>query len=293
MMPKKQFESWMRNQIYMNTDGGACKRLVLRHVTGASRIGNSVLNIEVPTTLEGEEGLSDVWIEETCKQIEDTAQGDADGAGGQNNYQVQSYHGESDKPSARFSLKMHGAVDLDNDDVSSEPANKTGLIAQTMRHLEAVMRTTTIVQANALSTMQRTQARQEQMIEKLIDEKFQNITVVESLLSQKNERDMAQAHAVQKMEMQEKVVDKLMLMAPLALNSFMAKKNNGQKLLPEEASQTEIQIASLADTMTMDQVEKLTGVLTPEQMMTIVNLFQTAKQNQETRLLQKKDGNLK
>jgi hypothetical protein len=144
-MPKKQFEAWFRSQLYnVDTEIGRCRKFVLRHANSASRTGNIIITIDVPNVPEDETGIvADGWIEEVTKSIADMAQGDADGRGGRNNYAVQSYHGESTEPSARFALRMDGEGDLEDDNFSSEPATKSGLIGQTMRHLEAVMRSAT------------------------------------------------------------------------------------------------------------------------------------------------------
>lgn len=288
MMPKKQFESWFRSQIYLVTDEGRCKKFVLRHVTSASRMGQAVLTIDVPSEVAGEEGIEDAWISESCRSIEDTAQGDADGAGGMNNYIVQSFHGEKpEKATARFTLKFHGGSDVETDEVSSEPPNKTGLLSQLMRHNEAIMRTATIVQGNALSTMQRTQARQESIIEGLLKEKFENFELIEKLLSQKDEREMAKAKAIQDMEMRDKLVDKVSLLAPMVINKFMSSGKPGeQKLLPEATTPVEQQLSSLADSIDENQLMQMQKIFSPEQLMTFVDVFSTIKKKQNT-LLQK------
>lgn len=281
MIPEKQFEHWIRKQVFIIADDGKCTKLVMRHVTSASRTGQIVLSVEVP------EDVDDGWVTTTKEELINIAQADSEGIGGTQGYIILSYHGESATPSARFTIKMHSTADVDGDDISTEPPNQKGLLGQTMRHLEAVMRTSAMMQASTLSATQRMMGQQEMIIEKLIKEKFDNIDVVETLLSQKSDREIEQAKAAHALEMQDKIVDTVQLLLPVALNKL---KGNGQKMLPEKASGIDQQIAAIADTITTDQLTKMQQVFEPAQLMAILDLFSQAKQKKENLVDDKTDN---
>jgi hypothetical protein len=277
MVPKKQFEAWMRHQIFVDTDGGPCTKFVVKHVTGASKVGNIVMSLDVP---QGE-WSSDDWIRDNILMIEQTTSSDAMGSGGTQSYIVQSFHGESkDKSSGRFMLKMQGDPDADDDEVSTEPATGKGLLAQMMRHTEAMMRTSSLSQATIMNAMQRTLAQQSQTIEKLVDEKFNNIATVETLLSQKNERDIETMKAQKSFEMKEKAFDTLRLVAPTIMNKLITSGNPKNVASAQAVSSRDMQLASLADTISEEQLMKLQTVFTTDQLLLFVDVFTQIKQQQ-------------
>ncbi len=275
-IPKKQFEVWLRKQLYILTDRGLCTKVVLRRSTASSRMGQEVLATDVP---EGAD-VDDNWIDETVKDIEETAQADANGCGsGIQKYMIQVYH-DSPKPTANFAIRITGDIDED-EEMFSEPASKHGVLAQLMRHNEATMRTATIGQATVLGTMQKTVARQETMIERMIEDRFNSLAIMETLMSQQNERDIETAKATQKMDNTERLVDKAMLLLPTIINKFGSKSNNGQKLLSEPMNPLEHQMASLVDTITPEQLEDMPKVFTSDQMMVLISMLTQVKQKHD------------
>jgi len=276
-IPRKQFEVWLRNQLYILTDRGKCTRIVLRRATVSSRLGQEVLARDVPQE-EGEP--DDNWTDDMTSTIENIAQADANGCGaGTQKYLIQVHHEGSDKATAGFTVRLVGDGEEDNDEIFSEPATKQGLFAQLMRHNEVITRISSTVQATALGTMQKVTAKQEIMIDKLLEEKYNNLTILEQLLSQKQERDLEAAKVGHKMEMQDTLVSKLMLLAPTVINKLSG-GGNSQKLIPEKTTPAEQQIASLAESMSEEQLAMLQKVFTMEQMIVWVDLFGQASEKQ-------------
>lgn len=282
MMPKKQFEGWLRHQLFVDIDNGQCSKFILKHVTSASRAGHTVLTIDVPR----EEGQpDDNWIQDNVKLIEETALADASGQGGVQGYVIFSFHGEdTDKPTARFSIRMAGEPNAEEDDISSEPPTKTGIISQVMRHNEAIMRSSMMTTSTVMTLMQRTLAQQASVIEKLTEEKFNNINIVESLLSQKNERDIEAEKAKETMALKRKAFDTLSLVAPTLVNKMLTSGNPNNAASPQAISARDAQLAALADTFTTEQLEKMQSVFTPDQLMIFIDVFSQIKQQQQTLL---------
>lgn len=272
MIPVKQFEQWIRKQVFVMLDGGKCRQLVMRHVTSASRTGQVVLKLDVP------EDVDDNWVVTARDELSNTAQADSDGVGGMQSYVIHSFHGEDETPTARFTIRMHGEAEVEDDNISTEPPTKSGLLSQTMRHLEAVMRTSAIMQASALQTTQRIVGQQEQIIEKLVKEKFDNIDTVEALLSQKSEREIEQARAAHKMDIQDKLVEKVNLLVPVIMGKIAG---SGQKMLTAGQSPLEAQLGALADSFDTDQLNALQKVMRPEQLMVLLDMITQVKQKQQ------------
>lgn len=270
MIPKKQFEQWVRQQLFVATDEGPFRKFVLRHLSSATRTGSVLLTIESP---ENPEDLNDDWVENFLAQAQETAQGDSEGIGGTQRYRVEAYHGDSAAPTARFSIRTYGESEPEDEGLSSEPPTKSGLQAQTMRHLEAVMRITAMTQNRAFDAQQKMLTILQSQNEKLLEEKWKNFELVESLLSQKDEREIERAKAVQKLEMQEKLVDKVTLLLPTAVNRLFG-GNNGQKVLPEKTTPMEEQLCALGETLQPTQLEELQRVLSTEQLMVFLDIFQ-------------------
>jgi hypothetical protein len=276
-LPKNQFETWLRRHLFLSEE--RCRKIIIRHGTATSRLGQILFAIDVPTEIDESNNWND-WITEVINEIDNTAQADADGSSaGVEKYVIQVLHGDDIKPSASFNIRMAGESSPEDDGILSEPATKTGLLSQTMRHLEAVMRSNTMVNAHALTQFQKTISRQETMIEKLVEEKFNSIGVVEELLSQKQERDLEAAKVGQKMELQEKLFDKGMLLLPTIVNKVAG--GNGQKLLPEHTTPLEQQISSLMGTITEEQLNQLKTVFTTEQLVVLLDMFNNVGEKQE------------
>jgi hypothetical protein len=195
------------------------------------------------------------------------------GIGGTQRYRIEAYHGDSAAPTARFSIRTYGESEPEDEGLSSEPPTKSGLQAQTMRHLEAVMRITAMTQNRAFDAQQKMLTILQSQNEKLLEEKWKNFELVESLLSQKDEREIERAKAVQKLEMQEKLVDKVTLLLPTAVNRLFG-GNSGQKVLPEKTTPMEEQLCALGETLQPAQLEELQRVLSTEQLMVFLDIFQ-------------------
>lgn len=285
MIPRKQFELWLRHQIFVDIDAGKCYKFAVKHVNSASKAGHAILNIDVPH-VDGPP--TDDWIADQIKLIEDITTADAAGAGGTQAYVVFSFHGEdAEKPTSRFSLRMAGDPSLEDADIESEPATKTGVLAQLMRHNEAIMRTSALQTSTVMTLMQRTTQQQAAIIEKLVEEKFNNIGTVEALLSQKNERDIEIMKASRDMEMKEKAFDTLKMLAPTVMNKLLTSGNPQNVATPQAISARDQQLAALADSMTTEQLEALQKVFNTEQLMTFIDVFSQIKKQQEVVAAQK------
>lgn len=284
-IPRKQFEVWIRRQLFQQSE--RLTKFIVRHGTATSRLGQVLIHIDVPQPSTSEVEDWDDWINQAIDEIENTTQADADGSStGVEKYIIQAFHGDLNRPSANFNIRMASETSAEDDGIMSEPATKSGLLSQLMRHNEVMMRTSTMAQAHVLNAMQKTLNKQETVIERLLNEKFENITVVEQLMSQKQERDLEIKVHEHKVEMQEKLFDKAMLTLPIVAQKLLGK--GGDNSTPSQMSTIEQQIATLSETLTEPQLEAFTKILDQDQLISLFNLITTAREKQD-HLLQKKN----
>jgi len=289
-MPKTQFAVWLRTQVFGQDE--KCRKIIIRHATPTARIGQVLFSIDVPNDKADDLNWDD-WITEQVNTIENISQADADSSvTGVEKYSIQTFHGEDNKPTATFSIRVKGEnSDGEDDGLLSEPATKSGLLAQLMRHNEAIMRMSTVGTHDILKSMNAQIHNQEAVIEKLLNEKFDNIGMVDELISRKDERELAHAKASHDMEMKEKLFDKGMLLAPMIANKLLGKGNGGQKALPEDTSAVEQEMHSLATTLTEDELRQILKILPPEKALVLVDIFKTVCDKQDQLLQKKSDEN--
>jgi len=278
-IPRTQFAIWLRTQLFGQEE--SCRKIIIRHATSNARIGHVLLSIDVPTNVDPDEMTWDEWVTNNIDMIEQIVQADADGSNtGVEKYAIQVYHGDDNRPSATFSVRMTSQAG-DDDGLATEPASKNGHLAQMMRHVEAMMRMTIIGTGNTIKAQSAQIHKYESVVEKLLNEKFDNITTMEQLMSMQHERDLESAKAEHDMQVKDKLFDKAMILAPIVANKLL-----GEKALPEKTTATEQVFHSFAASLTEDQFKKLLTVLDADQQVALLEVINSTNTKQE-RLLQK------
>ena len=262
-MDNKAFEKWARGQVYNEReDFGKCVRFVLRHLTSGTKAGSEVLTID--TKDPDDDKLTDWRIE-----LEAAATQDASGIGGLQSYVVQSFFEHSKTHVARFTFRVDaGNEDEEGDVNTTEGPTATGLTAQLMRHNEALVRTSILGTQQVVQTLQRTVTRQSEMLEKLFDEKIENLSSIEDLLSKKHERELTTKKQERDDEMRAQLLDSAKLLLPVVVN-----KLSGKKLLPEPQSEKEAMLAALISQLQPEQFDGILKILTPAQQLAMVELI--------------------
>ncbi len=266
-MDRKKLEHWIRRQVYDDTDRpeGRCFRLVLKHLGASRREGQEISGYRVPPAKKCDEN----WILETVNRLEADSMADAGGIGGVQSYVVLSLFEKSgERPLARFTFREAGHDEVFDDD-ESEPATKTGHVAQMMRHNEAIMRIATVASGQALSYLQRVNASQGETIEKLIAERMANFEVVETLKSQHFERALILEKERNQDKRTQDAFEKLMALAPVVVNKIA-----GKRLLPEHTTPEKEMLKSLLESLTPAQFESLQTILKPEQAVLIASMME-------------------
>lgn len=274
MFVRRDFETWIRKQVMVQRGEGRCTRLLLRHVVQGNKVGNEVASIIVP------EEWSDEWIQDSVNEIETSAHTDAGGIGGPQKYMVFAFFERSEaKPLARFPFLEHASdegSDEEGAELDTESPNARGLTAQLMRHNEALMRTSMMGITQIISTLQRQVSKQSDTIEKLVEEKFNNLEMMENVLSKKQERDIELREAENKQKLLTDAAEKAMGLMPIVVNKLM-----GKTVMPAPSINDEL-LKSFLSSITPEQLDSLVSILKPEQSMVVMELYQKLLQSKES-----------
>lgn len=265
---RNKLERWTRQQVLaLDEDKGRCKKFVVRHVAGG-KAGTEVGTIVVPKKLEAES-----WFVENVAILESMIYDDAEGLGGVQTYVILPFfENRPDKPGSRFTIRESAGDGIDSDDVESEPPTKSGVLTQMMRHTEAATRMSLMSSTQIMTILRNTVSRQAETIEKLVAEKMATIDLMERMRSEELERRLLVENTEREAKNKAELMDKIGMLVPVVINRLA-----GKSVVPGGTSPMEGLIKGLIESMQPDQIEKLQGVLTPTQMVSLMEIFQAVQ----------------
>ena len=189
-----------------------------------------------------------------------------------------------DKPLAQY--LMRAATDaVGGLSYDSEPATLAGVTKQLMRHTEAIMRGSAAAHAQLIEHLLREHARLSTRCEALEGRHLELLELSEDLLSQRSTRELTRERAL----MQERRKDDLLRKMGTLLPVVMAKLSGSS--LP---AQLDPAVAELAKSLDAEQLDKLTAVLRPEQVIALTTVLERsaalAKPNGTRKVLEPETG---
>lgn len=189
--------------------------------------------------------------------FESTAETFAGGVPGTQQFQVMAFYDDNERPQSFYPFRK--ACDPDHDGITTEPPTPTGQLSQFMRHLEAKERMTSQYTVSIFSILERTIKTQADRIEMLEKEQFDAVDLAKEMIlknaTQNHEREMELVKAKQSAGDREKV---------LALLPPVVNKITGREIFPTSVADTAL-FENLAASLTPQQVQQLSQVLTPQQ----------------------------
>lgn len=286
----RNMQTWLRECLYSVVEGddGAQRfaRVVVRQLTKGNKKGEEAFSVDVPKK------AGDDWCDTAALEIHGKLQNEVASLGGLQKYVLYAYHsGDYETHTARFIVRLQGVTDEDEENgLDSEGPDKTGLVSQSMRHTEASNRTLVAMVQSLVGTFQSTVSRQSAMIEKLLDDKVATIELIQEMQSDKDNREAKAMTAKAKARGVEQLVGRLGVLLPA-----MANRVAGKPIFPVEDSAMMMMVRALFTSMAAnpDRLEKLMGMLSPEEGIAFMNLYEqiSAKdkeeKEQETALVKK------
>jgi hypothetical protein len=264
----------IREVLLMEHREGPCVRFELKHIVLKGDAGH-VQTYNISADTDRTESL----CESMAESVETDAETDGDGNGGLQRYQLLFYH-ESDpnKPVSRLAFRCGDGSEIRTAD--SEPATTDGILAQQMRHNEALMRTQVQSVNNILQIQQRSIEKLQTEKERLENDRFRFMEVHERMLSEAHSRHLAEQETEFEMLMKKQVADKLMMLAPTVVNRL-----TGHKILPEKTTPKDEMIKNLSKSImgTPGKIEKImsSGLFTMEELTVIASLLDGGDENNE------------
>lgn len=253
-----QIETWVLNNV-AHPDlkaHGRCSKLVLRHVNLERKPQGDVKSFPVKL----EEGAEDE-IDPLLHQIAEAAQRDCDDINqGLQSYALYAYYAQDQSYVPRKFFRVNPSdLEIERDVTPSEPPTEKGLVSQTMRHLEAVMRSSTIANAELQRMLVTELRRVTEINQKFAEQHVDFLVLMQDMLDRSHSRRLQERREEASVAMHESALSKLEAIAPVIVNRLA-----GKQILPEEDSALML-MGSLLENMTPEQQQTMLNTLTDGQ----------------------------
>jgi hypothetical protein len=267
---RQRLDRWLRQQAF--GDYGNLTRLTVKHSAQGTK-GSVVGEHRV-------ERITSDDIRECADTLENMVNDDAGGMGGMQRYVIESWHDDGETASARFAVRVQGYdPDMDNlDSEDAEPPTRSGALSQQMRHNEVIMKTLVAGMGGAIQSLQRSAARNAELVETLMAQRMEDFKVVEEALSHKHERELSMMEQTAEIERKDKLIEKGLTLLPAVVNRI-----SGRELVAAP-SPRDAMLKGLVDTLTPDQLNAIAGQLNPEQQIVLLEMLQAFQRDDETKL---------
>jgi len=244
-------------------------RIALRHAAASAK-GQDVESFSIP-----EEGFTIDTLQIFAQEILSRAQSDADGLGGVQRYVIQIY--DNGKASlGRFAFRLRGQEDEFDDSMNGEEApTMRGLLQQLMRHNEANARTMNLMFQGMSTSLVRRIESQDRLIEGLVEKRQKDLVVMEEARTQQHERDMQLLLTENAENRKDKLVEKLSLMLPVALNHLV-----GKKVLDGDDPNV-LMLKAFAGSLSPEQLQSIQSGLSVEQRVVLYKIIQGLQTTKE------------
>lgn len=256
---QKHLERWIRQHKQIARDEGDLVFLELTHLgqTRHEKLWSSPVDID-----------SDP--EDLASAAYQAAYDDATGLGGIQRYSLATFFGTEKKKKIgeKKRFRIRGPEDEDfPEDIGSEVANAKGLVTQSMRHSEALMRTTVGSAQDIIRHYQKMVDSFGMENERLRVKLAEMYDAHEEILSLQNEREIERMQAEKKEERFDELIRMVKLLGPGIVNKLA-----GKKILEEKESPEAFQLREFMESLTQEQLQQLGGVLKPAQLGVVLQL---------------------
>ncbi len=284
----KNLQTWLRECLFAIVESDQdsditprFSRIIARQLVKGNKRGEEVFTYDVPKKA-GED-----WCDTAGLEIYGKLQSETATLGGLQKYALYAYHsGDNENHTSRFVIRLQGADDEEDEGLNSESPDKAGLVSQAMRHAEVYAKAMSGMVMSLAGTYQSTIARQQAMLEKLMDDKVESIDTMAELIEAKGERDVKLMAGKAKAQGIQELVGRLGVLLPAAVNRM-----SGKPIFPVEDSAMMMMVKALFTSMAAnpDKLEKLMGLLSPEEGVAFMNLYEQIseakkKEDKETAL---------
>jgi len=252
---------------------GKCNRVVVKHLNVERKPIGDVGAFAVKLDEGGENEFEPLLItiaERTQQHADDWNQG-------VQTYALYAYYAD-DRGYTPYKLFRVAAsdVEMQNDLVPSEPPTDKGLAAQAMRHLEAILRTSTVANNQLLSSLLNENKRLGEMVERFGQQQIDMMLIMQDLTDNSHGRRLKEKESEVNLAMKEEVVSKLSALVPIVINRIA-----GQQVMPEE-DRSLMLMSGLLEQMTPQQQRTFYQTLTDPQKMVLAEILEAYEKKKDS-----------
>jgi hypothetical protein len=234
------------------------------------------------------------WPDNAASEIYGKLQLETATLGGLQKYVLYAFHsGDNERHTSRFVIKLQGIDDSEGEDLDSEGTGKDGQIAQQMRHSEASARIVAGMMSTMVTGFQSMVARQSSMLdrqsamlESLMSDRIESIQTMRTLSDDAEEREIRLIQSRAKAKGVEKLIDRLGLLMPAAVNKIA-----GRAILPDKDPALMMLVKGFMTSVAADdkRMEALASILAPEQAVAFMSILEEVSAKDEMGKPKKKE----
>jgi hypothetical protein len=257
---EQKLSTWFKQMAYAKRGDSQFEKVIIRHVINKSKSGDVVGRFEVPELSE----RSADWDLDFAAAVISNLNTEASTLGGIQHYACYALFSGDDEPVGRCIVTVHGVgIDDGEDDLTSEPPTKGGLVSMAMRHQEANAR---ILVGALTPILQSYKIQNERLIaqnDALMQSKFELLNEMSEVWDERKKQSVEQTREDVKTKAIQEGIETVRALAPVIINKII-----GKDLLPtDKAAGITSMARSLYPSLTEEQAEALGKILRPDQLM--------------------------
>lgn len=254
---EQQIVGWLRSHVFFADKDlhGDCNKITLRHLNIERKPQGDVQTFQVRA------GEEDDNLLPVLHAICDAAQKDAnDLSAGIQTYALYAFFPKDLSYSPRKLFRVNSAdAEIERDIAPSEPPTEKGLVAQTMRHMESIMKTSAVSLGYLVNSQQAEIRRLAEMNEKFSQQQIDFMVLLQDTMDHSHQRRLAEKETEVGIAIKESAISKLEALIPVIINRLA-----GQEVLPTE-DRSFMLMGTLLENMTADQQRTLLTTLSDPQ----------------------------
>lgn len=215
-------------------------------------------------------------ITELSNEIMENAENHASVMGGQQLFQLRALGEHGYIANTYVEVKANNGKNY----AGSNPANEKGFVAQMMRHYERMQVINNKSMAGMMRFTGQTIERQSERINHLEDERVDNIKMLEELYLQRHKQEIELKELEYDHDFKSGIFEQAAPLIPLILG-----KLTGMKI--PAGDPLAMQLKSLIESFTEEQMESIQSTLGPEQLMVLMSIYQASEEKSKKKEVEK------
>ena len=266
---------WLRKYVnFYDQDRGAVQRICVKHLNAQDQVTSDICSETLPPYTSEKDIPSAQDMERCLDSSINEAIIDARNRGSlpQKYAFVAEFERSPERPATRV-IRIRGGERMDGDELGhledSEPATAKGFLAQTMRHLEVVMKQASYNEMTSMRILQEQNVALASQNSDLIARHMETIKIYEGMMDGKKKRELEERKAEAWTKNVDSFADMLRILLPHAVN-----KMAGKSLMPVQHTPEEMEMVALLGSLRSEQLDMMRRIMTPDQLIALVTIIE-------------------